>query len=74
MANPEWDNYKTPAQRYSMQSDESGHSYFIPVEQIGQFEAWVQTSEDGTEDEYTGPDFSGNRIDGTFTFTDPRIE
>jgi hypothetical protein len=72
MCNPEWDNYKTPDQRYVILSDESGHDYFVPVGQEEKFEEWVQSFEEGTEDDYEGPEFDSNRIDGRFTFTDPK--
>lgn len=61
-------------QRYRLLSDNSGHDYYIPVEQVENFQSWVQYYDDGEEDEYRGPDFDGNRIDGRFTFTDPRCE
>lgn len=73
MANPEWDNYKTPEQRYRILADESGHEYFIPVGPAeAEFEEWVRATE---EDEDPGDlDFNNNRIDGRFTFTDPRCD
>ena len=73
MANPEWDNYATPPQRYRIMSDNSGHEYFIKVEDEKLFEAWVEATE-ADETDYEGPDFDENRIDGRFTFTDPRCE
>jgi len=57
-------------QRYEICGDESGHEYFIPVEQVEKFYLWVEASEQDCD--YTGPTFEENRIDGTFTFTDPR--
>jgi hypothetical protein len=58
-------------QRYELCSDESGHEYFIPVEQKKEFYKWVESTEN---DEDTDFDFDDCRIDGTFTFTDPRCE
>jgi hypothetical protein len=56
-------------------SDDSGHDYYIRVQDVDLFEAWVEyyaSEDDGPK--YNGPDFTDNRIDGTFTFTDPRCE
>lgn len=62
-------------QRYRVMADESGHEYFIPVGQEQLFEQWVASTEEVYADlDYTGPDFNENRIDGHFTFTDPRNE
>jgi hypothetical protein len=61
------------AQRYRICGDDSGHEYYIPVEQEEEFYAWVQSTENGDED-WNGREFDENRIDGTFTFTDPRCE
>lgn len=62
-------------QRYRIMGDDSGHEYFVPVEQEEQFDEWVASFEEGNEEkEYNGPDFEENRIDGRFTFTDPRNE
>jgi hypothetical protein len=57
--------------RYKIMADNSGHEYFIPVSQESEFEAWVEQTENGEE---TNFDFEENRIDGRFTFTDPRNE
>jgi hypothetical protein len=54
--------------------DDSGHEYFIPVEQEKMFEAWVAAEEAYEEVGYEGEDFEANRIDGRFTFTDPQNE
>jgi hypothetical protein len=62
-------------QRYRIMSDDSGHEYFVPVEQEQQFEQWVAYTEEVFADlDYDGPEFDVNRIDGRFTFTDPRNE
>jgi hypothetical protein len=60
--------------RYRLLSDDSGHDYFIRVDQVDLFEAWVESFEEDpdAETKYTGPDFNDSRIDGRFTFTDPR--
>jgi len=64
---------KASEQRYRIMGDGSGHKYFIPIDQEEEFEGWVASFEDATaEENYEGPDFEANRIDGTFTFTDPR--
>jgi hypothetical protein len=60
----------TPA-RYCIWSDDSGHDYFIKVGEEKLFETWVAAAENYDQD-YEGPDFEENRIDGRFTFTDPR--
>ena len=69
MANPEYDNYTPKPQRYRIMGDESGHEYYVPVDQEAQFEEWVAA--EGCHDVL---DFDENRIDGRFTFTDPRCE
>ena len=74
MANPEYDNYAPKPQRYRIMGDESGHEYYVPVELEGQFDAWVKSFEEDDEGGYDGPGFDENRIDGRFTFTDPRCE
>ena len=66
--------------RYSIQSDDSGHDYFVEVGMEGEFERWIQADFDDTDadghDEfyYEGHNYEENRIDGRFTFTDPRNE
>jgi hypothetical protein len=63
-------------QRYRIMGDESGHDYFIPIEKEEDFRRWVEwTENDGDSDSgYIGEEFEDNRIDGRFTFTDPRLE
>jgi hypothetical protein len=67
-----------PIQRYRIMSDDSGHEYAIKVEDEDAFYAWVAATEsEDIEDAagyYEGPVFDDNRIDGRFTFTDPRNE
>ena len=63
--------------RYRIMGDGSGHKYFVPTDQVAIFELWLGTFEDDFDPEfsfYDGPDFSENRIDGRFTFTDPKCE
>jgi hypothetical protein len=60
-------------QRYAIHSDNSGHDYFIlvDIDMTDLFYEWVAAT-DG--DKETDLDFEKYRIDGTFTFTDPRCE
>jgi len=39
----------------------------------GEFERWMESFED-PDIEYVGNDYDKNRIDGLFTFTDPRCD
>jgi len=56
-------------QRYAIGGDNSGHEYFIKVEELDEFYKWAE--DEDTED----PDkYDEYRIDGHFTFTDPRNE
>lgn len=71
MANPEWDNYAKPPQRYHILSD-GDHDYFVKVEDDSDFEAWCDSFNENNG--YEGPEFDENRIDGRFTFTDPRCD
>jgi hypothetical protein len=61
-------------QRYTIMGDDSGHEYFVKVGDEQLFTFWVEACEAYEEVGYEGPDFEGNRIDGRFTFTDPRNE
>jgi len=74
MANPEWDNYANGPEivRYRLMSDDSGHRYYIPIGMEKQFERWVEN--EGMPEKDTDTDFNACRIDGHFTFTDPRCE
>jgi hypothetical protein len=63
----------TKPKRYCITSDDSGHEYFIEVGMEGEFENWLKTFED-PDFEYDGYDYEENRIDGRFTFTDPRCD
>lgn len=57
--------------RYCIQSD-GDHEYFIPTDRVTEFELWVAAVE--ADKQYYGFDWTGNRIDGRFTFTNPRCE
>jgi len=56
-------------QRYAIGSDNSGHEYFIKVEELDEFHKWAE--DDDPEDPGKYEEF---RIDGHFTFTDPRCD
>lgn len=58
-------------QRYQIAGDNSGHDYFIPVGQEALFYQWVDATENYEESEL---DFNDCRIEGRFTFTDPKVE
>lgn len=58
--------------RFTLRYDESGHSYAIPVEKQGEFEAWVNHWESDSEAEWQGTDFDEYRVEGGWTFVDPR--
>jgi hypothetical protein len=60
------------APRYRIGSDNSGHRYFYLVDREAEFSAWQELDEDD-ERSWTEPSFA-TRIDGRFTFTDPRCE
>lgn len=55
--------------RYKVLSDDSGHEYWVKVGDEDAFYAWA---EDIYQDEDHPYDFEDNRIEGSFTFTDPR--
>jgi hypothetical protein len=59
-------------QRYRITGDGSGHRYFIKVGEEELFESWVESQDAYENVGYEGPDFNERRIDGRFTFTDPR--
>jgi len=57
-------------QRFSMCSDDSGHCYAIPVEQVEEFYKWLEDDEAST---YTDCErYDEYRVEGSFCFTDPR--
>ena len=63
--------------RYRIMSDDSGHEYYVPVDETKLFEFWLETFSDDWDPEfnhYEGPDYSSNRIDGRFTFSSPKCE
>lgn len=53
--------------RYKIVSDESSHKYYIPAERAEDWEVFIES---GT---YVLPEWA-ERIDGRFTFTDPRCK
>ena len=59
-------------ERYFIGCDNSGHEYYVPVRFRDEFNAWSSLPEDD-EDGWEAPAFA-MRIDGHFTFTDPRCE
>lgn len=61
--------------RYTIRGDNDGHKYFIPVGEENAFDAWVLEEETiGEVVSSYGLQYNDNRIDGRFTFTDPRNE
>lgn len=56
--------------RYCIVSDDSGHDYFCLVEKKEEWYAWAYgpDAEDGDVPAYV------TRIDGRFTFTDPKCD
>ena len=60
--------------RYAIHSD-GDHKYFVEVGMEGEFEQWIETWESKeAAQKYKGHDYEKNRIDGHFSFTDPRCE
>ena len=59
-------------ERYFVGSDNSGHEYYVPISKRGEFQAWAELPEDD-EAGWEAPEYA-KRIDGRFTFTDPRCE
>lgn len=59
-------------ERYFISADNSGHKYYVPVSMRGEFQAWAELPED-SEAGWEAPEYA-HRIDGEFTFTDPRCE
>lgn len=60
--------------RYTIRGDDSGHEYFVEVGTESEFEAWVAAECAYEEVGYEGRDYEENRIDGRFSFADPRNE
>jgi len=54
--------------RFRLAHDDSGHSYAIPVDLFDVFEMWVANEGAGVYN------FDLHRIDGRFTFLDPKCE
>jgi hypothetical protein len=59
-------------ERYFVGSDNSGHEYYVPISKRDDFQAWAELPEDD-EAGWEVPEYA-KRIDGRFTFTDPRCE
>jgi hypothetical protein len=64
---------KSEPQRYRICSDNDGHEYYIKVQHVDDFYKWVEYVENDCVRPDDG-DYEGFRIDGRFTFTDPRNE
>ena len=63
---------KNKQKRFTIVSDNDGHDYYIPVESKDEFYEWLEDEERST---YAESDkYAYCRIDGTFTFTDPKCE
>jgi hypothetical protein len=58
-----------PERRYKIDSD-GDHKYFVEVGMEAEFQAWVDSQYESVG--YEGHDYNNNRIEGVFTFTDPR--
>ena len=58
--------------RFEIVSDNSGHEYYIPVERYTDWASFMMLDEDD-EASWEVPNFA-TRIDGRFTFTDPRCD
>ena len=60
------------SERYFIGGDNSGHEYYVPVSREDEFREWAELPE---EDErgWDAPEWA-TRIDGTFTFVNPRCE
>jgi hypothetical protein len=58
--------------RYCIVGDQSGHDYFVPVERKEEWMSFLELDEDDPGS-WDVPEWA-ERIDGTFTFTDPRCE
>ena len=59
-------------ERYFIGSDNSGHEYYVPVSRQDEFQKWAELPDDD-EAAWDTPEYA-KRIDGSFTFTDPRCE
>ncbi len=58
--------------RYFIGHDNSGHRYYVPVERQAEWWKWTEIPEDD-EAGWIEPDYAV-KIEGGFTFTDPRCE
>lgn len=57
-----------PEVRYRLVSDDSGHDYTVPEDKADEFYEWAYEYDNSEAPAYA------TRIDGRFTFTDPRCE
>jgi len=62
----------TPERRFKIVGDNSGHEYYIPVDCSSDWDTFMEIPEDD-ERSWDVPQYAV-RIDGRFTFTDPRCE
>lgn len=60
------------SERYFIGVDNSGHQYAVPVAKENEWQAWCDLPEDD-EAGWEPPEYA-IRIDGRFTFTDPRCD
>lgn len=58
--------------RYEIVSDNSGHEYYIPVDRYNDWANFMEIDED--DDRSWRVPYFAIRIDGRFTFTDPRCD
>lgn len=63
-------------QRFRFASDDDGHHYLIPAQDLEQFNEWVLSFEEDYEYDYTGKSFDEFRINGEhqYTFLDPKLD
>lgn len=64
--------HNKPSTRYRIVGDNSGHEYYIPEDRSDEWRKWAEIDEDD-ERSWDVPEYAV-RIDGRFTFTDPRCE
>lgn len=58
------------SQRFQLVSDDSGHDYVVPVEEVKAFYAWLEDEERSTYEECDK--YEDCRVEGGLTFTDPK--
>lgn len=67
-----YDAFPPPSLRFILVYDNPGHAYYIPEGRRPDWEEWLCLDDDD-ERSWEEPDYA-TRIDGTFTFTDPRCD